>query len=205
MRSFTSSELRTLRSLRTPARVQNFLAKLPYHLAGTAFSPRLVLRERTAHCLEGAIFAAAAFRVNGRPPLLLDLEAVNDTDHVIAPFREKEGWGAVALSNFSGLRFRAPVYRTLRELVMSYFDDYLNLRGERTLRNFSRPVNLARFDPLDWMTNEKDVWFIAEHLCVIPHTPLLTPRMARGLPRADGRGLGAAKFGMRVKRGRDSL
>ena len=201
MHSLTRSELRFLRSLNSPAKIQNFLTKIPYHLAGTAWSPRLVMRHRSAHCLEGAIFAAAAFRVNGEPPLLLDLEAVNDTDHVLAPFRDRrsKAWGAVALSNFTGLRFRAPVYRSLRELALSYFNDYVNLRGEPTLRNFSQPVNLSRFDGQRWMTNEKNVWFIAEHLCEIPHTPLLTPAMARALPRVDARALNAAKLGMRVK------
>ena len=101
-------------------------------------SPRL--REQTAHCLEGAIFAAVALRALGFPPLLLDLEAVQDTDHVLAVFRIDRRWGAIAKSNFTGLRYREPVYRDLRELVMSYFDGYMNLRGERTLRAYSPPV-----------------------------------------------------------------
>ena len=105
-----------------------------------------MLRERTAHCLEGAVFAAAALRVLGFPPLLLDLEAVQDTDHVVAVFRSRGHWGAIAKSNFSGLRYREPVHRSVRELVMSYFDGYINLRGDRTLRAYSRPVDLARFD-----------------------------------------------------------
>jgi hypothetical protein len=99
---------------------------MPYHLAGTAWSPRRVLHERTAHCLEGAVFAAAALRVLGFPPFLLDLEAVQDTDHVVALFRSRGHWGAIAKSNFSGLRYREPVHRSLRELVMSYFDGYIN-------------------------------------------------------------------------------
>lgn len=199
MSQFTPSELRFLRGLRTPHRIQAFLDSIPYHLAGTAFSPRLVMRHQTAHCLEAAIFAAAALRVNGYPPLLLDLEGWRDTDHVIAPFREKGAWGAVALSNFAGLRFRPPVYRSLRELAMSYFNDYFNLRRERSLRTFSQPVNLSRFDKLDWETREDNVWFIAEHLCDIPHTRLLTKAQERTLTPVDKRLLGAAKFGMRKK------
>ena len=136
---FTAREFRTLCALRHPAGVQRALDAMPYHLAETAWSPRRVLAERTAHCLEGAIFAAAALRVLGFPPLLLDLEAVQDTDHVIAVYRADGHWGAIAKSNFSGLRCRAPVYRTLRELAMSYFEDYINLRGERTLRASSAP------------------------------------------------------------------
>jgi len=114
-----------------------------------------VLRENTAHCLEGAIFAAAALRANGFPPLLLDLEAEHDTDHVLALYRVKGHWGVVAKSNYTGCRYREPVYRSLRELAMSFFNLYFNMRRERTLRTFSRPVNLARFDHLRWMTTEE--------------------------------------------------
>lgn len=199
MRGFTPGELRKLRSLSSPAKIQSFLDNIPYHLAGTAFSPRMVLREKTAHCLEGAIFAAAALRVNGYPPLLMDLEAENDSDHVLAVFREKGGWGAIAISNFAGLRYRAPVYRSLRELAMSYFNDYFNLRRERTLRNYSQPVNLNRFDKLNWETREDDVWFIAEYLTEIPHTPLLKQAQVKALTVVDKRGLGAGTFGMRKK------
>src|SRR5437763_2663365 len=182
---FTPSELRALRALKTPAGIQRFLDDLPYHLAGTAWSPRLVLREKTAHCLEGAIFAAAALRVLGFPPLILDLEADQDTDHVLAVFKLRGHWGAVAKSNFVGCRFREPVYRTLRELALSYFHIYFNLRFERTLRRYSRPVNLARFDRADWMTTEKPVWFIAEHLCEIPHIPLIPAATVKNLTRVD--------------------
>jgi hypothetical protein len=129
---------------------------------------------------------------------------VQDTDHVIAVFRLRGHWGAIAKSNFSGLRYREPVYRSLRELVMSYFEGYVNLRGERTLRAFSRPVNLARFDHArpGWMVSEADVWWIAEHLVGVPHTPLLTPAMVRGLSRVDRRSLEAALAGYQSGEGR---
>ncbi|HKW95951.1 MAG TPA: hypothetical protein VJX92_28945 [Methylomirabilota bacterium] len=174
---------------------------MPYHLAGTAWAPRRVLRERTAHCLEGAVFAAAALRALGFPPLLLDLEAVQDTDHVVAVFRVRGHWGAIAKSNFSGLRYREPVHRSLRELVMSYFEGYINLRGERTLRAYSRPLNLARFDRRHpgWMVTEEDLWWIPEHLVEISHTPLLTPAMIRGLARVDRRSLTAGLVGYRER------
>src|SRR2546430_16667256 len=163
---FTPLELRALRALKTPAGIQHYLDDMPYHLAGTAWSPRIVLRETTAHCLEGAAFAAAALRVLGFPPLILDLEAVQDTDHVLAVFRLRGRWGAIAKSNFSGLRYRGPVYRTLRELVLSYFQGYVDLRGDRTLRAFSRPVSLARFDRphAGLMTTADDQWLITTHL-----------------------------------------
>ena len=193
-------ELRAIRALQSPRGIQRALDLMPYHIATSAWSPRRVLRRRTAHCLEGAIFAAAALRVLGFPPLLLDLEAVQDTDHVIAVYRIRGHWGAIAKSNFSGLRYREPIYRSLRELAMSYFEDYINLRGDRTLRAFSRPVNLARFDRghPDWMTSEGDLWWIPEHLLEVPHTPLLTPTMIRSLSRVDRRSLDAGLVGYRA-------
>ncbi len=199
LRDFTSVELRALRALKTPSGVQRFLDDLPYHLASTSWSPRLVLRERTAHCLEGAIFGAAALRVLGYPPLVWDLEADHDTDHVLAVYRERGHWGAIASSNYAGCRGREPVYRSLRELAMSYFNDYFNLRGQRSLRRFSRPVDLSRFDDRGWMTHEGSVWFIAEHLCEIPHTSLLRPGMAAGLARVDARTKAAGLVGHRRK------
>ncbi|MGH9658174.1 MAG: hypothetical protein ACRD96_06495 [Bryobacteraceae bacterium] len=195
---FHPAELRTLRRLATPEKVQRFLDDLAYNKephGPTVRSPRRVLRDRTAHCLEGAIFAAAALRVNGFPPLVIDLEAVRDTDHVVAVYRRYRHWGAVATSNYSGLRFRDPVYRTLRELALSYFPHYFNLAAEKTLRTFSRPVDLRRFDPIGWMTAEHDVWAIPEYLCEISHTPLLTDAVARRLTRMDKRLLEAGKVG----------
>ena len=191
----TARELRKLRSLNTPYKIQQYLEHLPYHDAATAWSPRLVLREGTAHCLEGAILAAAALRVNGFPPLLWDLEAVQDSDHVLAIFKVNEHWGAIAKSNWAGLRYREPVHRSLRELAISYFDSYFNLRGDRSLRAFSRPVDLARFDRREWMTTEDDVWFIADHLVDIAHEQLLTRKMEAALNRLDERTKAAGLYG----------
>lgn len=196
---FSTLELRKLRALKTPTGIQRYLDAMPYHLAGTSWSPRVVLREQTAHCLEGSIFAAAALRVIGFPPLLLDLEAVHDTDHVIAVFKSRGHWGALAKSNFAGCRYREPVYRTLRELALSYFNAYFNLRGERTLRRYSRPVNLTRFDHLNWATSEKDIWFVAEHLCDIPHLTLLKPGLEKHLNRVDPRTMQSEMVGHRRK------
>ena len=199
--SFTPAELRKLRSLKDPYGIQRFLDDMPYHLADTAWSPRRVLRENTSHCLEGAIFAAAALRANNFPPLIWDLEAEHDTDHVLGIYRVKGHWGAVAKSNYSGCRYREPVYRTLRELAMSYFNLYFNMRRERTLRTFSRPVNLARFDPLQWMTTEKPIWFIVDYLLEIPHTKLLRPGVAKRLRRIDDRLYRAEVLGKAEKSG----
>ena len=196
---FTRSEFRQLRALKTPAGVQKFLDELPYNLSYTARSPKKVLDDRTASCLEGGIFAAAALRIIAFPALIFDLEAEQDTDHVVAIFKLRGHWGAVAKSNFTGCRYREPVYRSLRELAMSYFNIYFNLRGERTLRRYSRPANLARFDHLNWMTTEKPVWFIAEHLCEIPHISLLTSAMKKNLTRVDRRTLLSEMVGHRKK------
>jgi hypothetical protein len=196
---FSSSELRTLRALKTPAGIQKFLDDLPYNLSFTARSPKKVLHDHTASCLEGGIFGAAALRVLGFPSLIFDLEAEQDTDHVVAIFKVRGHWGAVAKSNFTGCRYREPVYRTLRELAMSYFNIYFNLRGERTLRRYSRPVNLARFDDQNWMIAEKPIWFIAEYLCEIRHISLLTPAMEKNLTRVDRRTLRGEMLGHRKK------
>jgi hypothetical protein len=196
----TPSEQRQLRALKTPVGIQRFLDEIPYHLAGTAWSPRKVLQQKTAHCLEGAIFAAAGLRVLGLPPLILDLEADQDTDHVLAVFKMRGHWGAIAKSNFAGCRYREPVHRTLRELALSYFNTYFNLRGERTLRRYSQPVNLSRFDRDAWMTAEKGVWFIAEYLCDIPHRPLLRRGLEKHLTRVDRRTWKSEMVGHRNKR-----
>ena len=175
MDKLQKSELRLYRKLSTPEKIQKYLDDLPYNKereGETCYSPRLVIGLNTAHCFEGALFAAAALRVNGRPPLILDLEAVRDDDHVIAVFRVNGCWGAIGKSNYAGLRFRSPVYRNLRELVISYFEHYYNLDGEKTLRAYSRPVNLARFDTMGWMTAEDDLWSIPEYLVEIKHTPI---------------------------------
>ena len=186
---------RTLRALSTPARIQHFIDALPYQYGNTAWSPQRALRERKGHCLEGALLAAAALRINGRPPLLMDLEAVHDDDHVVAIYREGGLWGSIAKSNFAGLRFRAPIYRTLRELALSYFEHYYNLRGERTLRSYSRPVNLTRLDSQHWMTSEENVWCVPESLIAARHYPLFPDKVGRALPRLDRRSFEAGMHG----------
>jgi hypothetical protein len=185
----TGRELRLLRALNAPEGIQRFLdCEVGYDGDGRACrSPRRVLRDRRAQCLDGALFGAAALRVHGFPPLLLDLEAVRDDDHVLAIFRQRSHWGAIAKSNFAGLRYREPVYRSLRELVMSYFEHYFNLSAEKTLRRYSRPVNLARFDAIEWMTTEDDLWPISDYLFRTPHLELLPDGMARRLSRVDRR------------------
>lgn len=187
----TAKELATFRRrLNTAAKIQQFLDDIPYNteVAGETFrSPRRVLRDQTANCIEGAVLAAAALRVQGEAPLIMDLTAVRDEDHVIAVYRRRGLWGAIGTSKFTGLRDRQPVYRTLRELAMSYFEHYFNLKGERTLRGHGRPVNLVRFDRLRWMTSEVDLWPIAEHLERIPHVALVPSTVTRWLTPVNQR------------------
>jgi hypothetical protein len=197
---FDREEQAILRRLSTPEKIQEFLdLEIRYNKepdGETCRSPRRVLQDRVAHCIEGALFAAAALRFHGRPPLILDMEAVRDDDHIIALFKELGHWGAVAKSNYSGLRFREPVYRNVRELVMSYFEMYYNLDGEKTLRRFSRPVNLSRFDRIGWMTTEKDLWEVGDYLCATPHRQVLTRAMIRRLRPVDKRLYEAGLLGM---------
>ncbi|MGB6744712.1 MAG: hypothetical protein WBE38_13795 [Terracidiphilus sp.] len=192
---FSPGDLRTLRALNTPMRIQKFIDALTYQYADTAGSPQRVLRERKGHCMEGALLAAAALRVNGHPALLMDLEGVRDDDHVVALYRERSLWGGIAKSNFAGLRFRSPVYRTLRELAMSYFEHYYNLRGEHTLRAYSRAVNLTPLDRCHWMTAEEDVWCVPERLIEAKHYALFPDKVARALPRLDRRSFEAGLHG----------
>jgi hypothetical protein len=199
MNGFDRRERAVFSRLTDPVRIQRFLDDdLAYNLepsGDTCYSPRLTLEKGVAHCMEGALVAAVALRRLGHPPLIVDLEAVRDSDHVLAVYRVNGLWGAVAKSDYSGLRSREPVYRSLRELAMSYFEHYFNPAGEKTLRAYSRAVNLARFDSMGWMTAERDVWEIPNHLCDIPHTRLLPRSTERSLARMDARLFEAGRLG----------
>lgn len=182
--NWTEKEKSVLGSLRNTAQIQEFLDGLAYNTSDQTFSPREVLRRRQAHCLDGALFAAAALQWLGHPPLLMDLRAVNDDDHVIAVFRDKGMWGAVAKSNTTLLRYRDPVYRSLRELALSYFPMYFNIEGEMSLREYSRPFSLEPFGP-EWIYSGKDMTYIGAALDKTRHYPILTEQQLRALPRAQ--------------------
>lgn len=184
---WTDDEKAVLASLSTPARVQDFLDSIPYTTDHQTRSPRRVLRDRCAHCTEGAIFAAAALRFHGHPPLVVDLRAENDDDHVIAVYRWRRCWGGVAKSNFVGLRYREPIFRNLRELALSYFEEYFNTLGEKTLRAYSRPLDLSVFDHIRWMTTEHDLEIIGARLDNVRHYPLLDDVAIRNLRPVDKR------------------
>ncbi len=194
---WSRGELRLLGRLSTPARIQDWLDRLPYRPEDQPGCPRRVMRERLANCYDGALFAAAALRGLGHPPLLLDMRAVRDDDHVLAVFRRRGCYGAVAKSNFSGLRFREPVQRTLRELALSYFEDYFNAEGEKTLRSYSGLLDLRRFDRLRWMFDDAPLQHISDRLDALRHHPVLTPGQVRGLSPVDARSMKAGMLGLR--------
>ena len=184
----TRAEFAVLRRLSTPEKIQDFLNALPanFEIDGeTCMSMREVLRRRRAHCIEGAMLAACALWVHGEPPLLLDLRAARDYDHVVALFRRGGCWGAISKTNPSVLRWRDPVYRSLRELAMSYLHEYANGRGQKTLRSYAGPFDLRRFEPKLWVTNGKNCWDVAETLDEMRHTPLVTKRQSRMLRLRD--------------------
>jgi hypothetical protein len=190
-------ELAVLDRLTDPAGIQGFLDTLPYSADKIYRCPRSVLRDRKAHCFDGALFAAAALRRLGHPPLLVDMRAVHDDDHIIAIFRRHGHIGAVAKSNFVGLRYRDPVFRTVRELVVSYFDDFFNVDREKTLRSYSAPLDLSRFDALSWETSDNGLDVIAARLDAIRHFPLLTSRQEKTLSKVDERSYKAGMLGIK--------
>jgi hypothetical protein len=183
---FSAQECRILSRLSTPARIQDYVDKLRYNLeekGDTYYSPRLVMRRKEADCIEAAVFAAAALRFHGNKPLLIDLTASReDSDHVLAVFRRNGRWGALGKSKYTFFAYREPVYKSIRELALSYFELYFNVRGKKTMRSFSRrPLNLAMFDGKKWMTTEEPVHYIAVQLDRIPHEKVMNDGMARRL------------------------
>jgi hypothetical protein len=181
-------ERRLLARLRTPARIQDFLETLPINFEWereTCMSPRRVIATRTAHCLEGALLAAAALWFHGRPPLLLDLKADRrDVDHVVALFHISGRWGAISKTNHSVLRFRDPVYRTPRELAMSYFHEYFKDDGRKTLVSHSAPFDLSRRGG-GWVTSTRNLWDLSSALDISRHFPIASRDALRRLRRAD--------------------
>jgi hypothetical protein len=193
---WTRAELAVLDRLTEPSRIQRFLDRLSYSADPIYRCPRSVLRDRKAHCFDGALFAAAALRRLGHPPLLVDMRAVRDDDHIIAIFRRGEYIGAVAQSNYVGLRYREPLYRTLRELVLSYFEDFFNVDREKTLRSYSKPLDLSRFDALSWETGDEGLGEIASSLDTVRHFPLLSKRQVESLSKLDERSYRAGMLGI---------
>lgn len=185
----TRSEYARLESLDTPEKIQRFLNATPinHEIGGeTLYSVREVLKNRRAHCMEGAFVAAAALWVHGDPPLVMHLDCeVTDYPHAIAVFRRSGCWGAISKTNGAPLRYRDPIYRSLRELAMSYFHEYFDKRGRKTLRSYSGAFDMRRIDPAHWVTNGKDCWDVHDRLAELRHFPLLSTRQARLLTPRD--------------------
>lgn len=192
---FGKEEREVFARLDSPASIQAFLDEIPYSTAEIYRSPRSVLRDRQAHCFDGALFAAAALRRLGQPPLIIDMLAERDDDHILALYKRDGLWGAVARSNFVGLRFREAIYRTLRELVLSYFEVYYNVAGEKNLRGYTLPLNLKAFDKYHWQVSDDHLESIAQRLDTIRRVSLITDRTALGLSPVDERSYTAGMLG----------
>jgi hypothetical protein len=187
--ALTKEELNVLRKLSTPIKIQDYLDSLPINFekrGETCYSPRRVLREKKAHCIEGAMLAAVALMLAGEKPLLLDLKTLpSDDEHVVALYKRNGRWGAISKTNHATVRFRDPIYRNVRELAASYFHEYfLDSTGVKTLRSYSEPINLNRFGSA-WITAEEDLWHIADALDTVPHFPFFPPENARYIRKAD--------------------
>ena len=177
-----------LSRLDTPQKIQAFLLHLRqnFELDGDTCRPVAeVLRTRRAHCIEGAMLAACALWVHGEPPLVMDMRAERDYDHVVALFRRHGRWGAISKTNGIGLRWRDPVYRSLRELAISYFHEYTNRRDHKTLREYSVPYDLRRVDPGVWVSGTKNAWSVCEALDELRHFRLVTRRSMKQVTRRD--------------------
>ncbi len=189
MENISRAERRVFERLSTPTRIQDYLERLPanFETTGeTCRSPRRVINDRTAHCVEGALLAAAALWYHAQPPLLLDLKTTtDDLEHVVALFRRGGYWGAISKTNHAVLRYREPVYRSVRELAMSYFHEYFLDNGKKTLRSFSRPFDLRGHRLRGWVTSADDLWNVCSALDQSPHQAIVPSSMIRDLRRAD--------------------
>ena len=193
-------ERRLIAQLNSPSKIQAFLDQLSYSVGETYRCPLRVLRERTAHCFDGALFAAAALWHLGHPPLILELLPNDrDDDHLLALYKCHGHWGALAQSNFVCLRFREPVYRTLRELVLSYFEQFYNVEREKTLRGYTRPLNLQVFDDVGWMVDDRMLERISDRLDKTRRYSLITEERKAELSLVDERSFQAGLLGANKK------
>lgn len=189
MDGFTKKEMKLLQSLRTPAKVQDFLNTIPFNFeydgVDTIKSPLRTLREWNAHCIEGALLGAYILSLHGYEPYVLHLKTTHDDlDHVITPFKERGYWGALSKTNHSILRYREPIYKTIRELVLSYFHEYFLDDGTKTLRQYSRPVALRSFED-GWEVESRDLWGVDTALDTIKHYDIVPLSQLRILRKAD--------------------
>jgi hypothetical protein len=185
----TPAERQQFARLDTPQKIQDFLDFLPanFELDGdTHMSPRRVLKARVAHCTEGALLAAACLAYHGRDGYLLDLRALPaDQDHVVTLFRERGLWGAISKTNHVVLRWRDPIYRSARELAMSYAHEYFLNSGRKSLIAFSRPFRLTRYAPARWVTAEGNLDWLIVALDESPHIALAPKAALKGRRRTS--------------------
>ena len=187
--NYSKEEIKLFKKLGSPKKIQDYLntLKINFEQKGdTCYSPRFVIKNKKAHCMEGAMFAAAALEFHGHKPLVLDLRSqTHDFDHVVAVFKQFGNWGAISKTNHAVLRYREPVYETIRELAMSYFHEYFDKKGRKTLREYSRPFDLSHFDKFQWRTTEKNLFAIPDYLDEIKHFDILSSKQIKNLRHAD--------------------
>jgi hypothetical protein len=181
---WTREETRFLKSLKTPEKIQHYIDGLPYNPVDDSLSVRYVMLSGDAHCLEGGLVAAAALEFQGHPPLMVSIMAHNDDHHVITVYRGKFGWGSISKSNTALLKGRDPVYASVRELVMSYFDFYFNLKGEKALYAYSNPINLDRFKNFNWRTGDENLIELGYSMNDIDHYEIISQKALKTLSRA---------------------
>jgi hypothetical protein len=184
-KNLTHKQRLIFRGLTSPEKIQRFLDSVRYSDSDTYFCPLTLVKKNYGGCFEGALFAAVVFRRLGHPSLIVEMTSENDDDHILAVYKKNGSWGAVAKSIFPGLRSRQPVYRTVRELVMSYFEFYYNLKRKRTLRGFSAPLDLKKLDKKEWMTSDGAIVLVGKALDKTTHFPLFPTRIGRKLARTD--------------------
>lgn len=195
-RMWTDEEIGIFQPLSSPFAIQAFLDQIPYSSDPIYRCPRSVIRDRKAHCFDGALFAAAALRRLGYVPRVLDMLAERDDDHLLALFQDGGSWGSIAKSNFVGLRFREPIYKSLRELVMSYFEDFYNIEGEKTLRGYTLPLDLSEFDGIDWMMRDEGLDEIANALDRQRKFAVVSKAQTERLQKMDERSYQAGMIGV---------
>ncbi len=195
IKSWSKEEYEFLSGFNHPWEIQVYLDSIVYNPGYECRSPRFIIKKRSAHCFEGALFAAAVLDYLGYKPLIVDMKAYNDDDHVIAVFRDSGYWGAVAKSNFTSLRYREPVYRSLRELIMSYFDFYFNLNGVKSLRSYSVPFNLSAYNNRQWATTDEDLEYVGDKIESLHHYRVVSDEMIGKLKPASESMLQAGLLG----------
>lgn len=195
---YSKKEIGFFKKLNSAKKIQDFLNRLKINFekqGDTCYSPRFVIKKKMAHCMEGAMLAAAALEFHGQRPQVLDLRSADhDFDHVVAVFKQFGCFGAISKTNHAVLRYREPIYKSIRELAISYFHEYFDDNGRKTLREYSRPFDLSYFDKLEWRTSPQNLFVIPDYLDEIKHYPILSRAQIRNLRKADAIEIKAGKL-----------